>query len=89
MRQIGWIEDRGGFLAHRSPLTERDETEIRAGEKTGDWTLCTPKKVENVTIRDLASAGPERVSSWSAMQLDMNRLAHAASLLATDVSPKL
>ena len=26
----------GGYLAHRSPLKERSETEIHAGERTGD-----------------------------------------------------
>jgi transposase len=27
---------KGGFLAHRSPPRSEDETEIRAGERTGD-----------------------------------------------------
>ena len=27
---------KGGFLAHRSPSRSEDETEIRAGERTGD-----------------------------------------------------
>ena len=47
---------KGGFLAHRSPPRSEDETEIRAGERTGDR-----KKIRRATRRHFSAEDKIRI----------------------------